>query len=165
MRFKLMTTMQPWEKASHWSKTYFSSATLTYFLLIVGKYGWKAIGNYTICCFSITDSGHNLWCHITYKQQRFTRAPWAMVLTSIALDCLRLPSRSKVQSIAVPSSLMKRQPPSKPSVYPVATRVSPSRRIPRMPPLPEWSGEQKGVSEVFIRKFVSSVFEGSTTSE
>ena len=27
------------EKASHWSKTYFSSATLTYFLLIVGKYG------------------------------------------------------------------------------------------------------------------------------
>ena len=29
-----MTTMQPWEKASDWSRTHFSLARLTYFLLI-----------------------------------------------------------------------------------------------------------------------------------
>ena len=32
-KWKLMTMMQPWEKASHWSRTYFSLASLTHFLL------------------------------------------------------------------------------------------------------------------------------------
>ena len=66
----------------------------------------------------------------------FTLAPWAMPSMSIVWEVFRFPSRSKVQTMALPSSLMKRHPPSKPSVYPVATRVSPSWRIPRMPPFP-----------------------------
>ena len=68
-----------------------------------------------------------------------TLAPWDIPSMLIVFESLRFPSRSKVQRLAVPSSLMKRQPPSKPSVYPVATRVSPSRTMPRMPPCPEWS--------------------------
>merc|ERR1719323_2817893 len=76
-------------------------------------------------------------------------APWDIPSMSIVLESLRFPSRSKLQSIALPSSLMKRQPPSKPSVYPVATRVSPSRTMPRIPPCPAWSN--------FVSQIVSPV--------
>ena len=41
--WKLMITMQPREKNSHWSRTYFSLATLTYFLSILGKYDLIAL--------------------------------------------------------------------------------------------------------------------------
>ena len=56
-----MTTMQPWEKASHWSKTYFSLTTLTYFLLISRKMWLKCCGKLSnlVLFFFITDSGGN----------------------------------------------------------------------------------------------------------
>lgn len=73
------------------------------------------------------------------KEGQVTLAPWAIPSMSMFFESFRLPSRSKVQSIALPSSLMKRQPPSNPSVYPVAMMVSPSSRRPRIPPCPEWS--------------------------
>ena len=58
-----MTTMQPWEKASHWSKTYFSLTTLTYFLLISRKIWLKCCGKLSnLVCFLIMDSGGNSWC-------------------------------------------------------------------------------------------------------
>ena len=58
-----MTTMQPWKKASHWSRTYFSLATQTYFLLIRRKIWLKICGKpCNLVCFLITDSGWNSWC-------------------------------------------------------------------------------------------------------
>ena len=41
--WKLMNTMQPREKNSHWSRTYFSLTTLTYFLFILGKHDLIAL--------------------------------------------------------------------------------------------------------------------------
>ena len=60
-----MTVMQPWaherkllidsEYTFHWLRWYASCS-------LVGKYGWKAVGNYAFCFFFITDSGGNSWC-------------------------------------------------------------------------------------------------------
>ena len=58
-----MTTLQPWKKTFHWSKTHFWLATLTYFLFISRKIRFKAVGQHAIWYgFWITYSGGNYWC-------------------------------------------------------------------------------------------------------
>ena len=60
---KLMTTMQIWEKASHWPKTYFSLATQMHFLLISRKIWLKSCGKpCNFISFFIADSAGNSWC-------------------------------------------------------------------------------------------------------
>ena len=68
-----MTTMQPWEKVSHWSISYFSFATLTYFLLLISRKIWLK-SCWKVCnlvCFLITYSGGNSWCpYYDYTQKK-----------------------------------------------------------------------------------------------
>ena len=58
-----MITMQPQEKNSHWSRTYFSLTTLTYFLFILGKHDLIALyllnAESPMCLASVRSGPHN----------------------------------------------------------------------------------------------------------
>ena len=68
-----MTTMQLWEMASHCSRTYFPLDIKNISCSLVGKYGWKDVGNHAIWfCF---DSGlrRELLVSLEYLSNRSTK--------------------------------------------------------------------------------------------
>ena len=74
-KWKLMTIMQPWEKASHWSRTHSTLNTLTYILLNYRKIWLKNCGKLCnlVCLFYKTDI------------QTLRRVEWTWLMETIFL--------------------------------------------------------------------------------